>query len=195
MRKIVFAVLWWTSAIGLAKSADPVVLVCSHHGVDEVISRAQMIATQIFVPLGVRLRWSSAGSQCAEAAIRISYSHDTPRTLLPNALAYSRPFADPDGKGVQIEIFRDRVIGGAGELARIQILAHVIAHELGHVLGGSDWHSVQGVMRARWSTQDLTTMQRHNLGFSQEDVLIIRAGVAGSAAKGRLQLARTGSAY
>jgi len=36
-----------------------------------------------------------------------------------------------------------------------QILGHVIAHELGHLLG-SETHSPTGIMRADWNFKDLT---------------------------------------
>ncbi len=42
------------------------------------------------------------------------------------------------------------------------ILGHAAAHEIGHLLLGSNSHSPQGLMRARWSRQDL-----QNAGIGQ----------------------------
>jgi hypothetical protein len=48
-----------------------------------------------------------------------------------------------------------------------QILGHVIAHELGHLLG-LDSHSPTGIMRADWSRTDLEDAFSGNLLFARQ---------------------------
>jgi hypothetical protein len=48
------------------------------------------------------------------------------------------------------------------------ILALVLAHEIGHLLLPVGAHSEHGVMRARWRTEDLRRLDVGRLGFTAE---------------------------
>jgi hypothetical protein len=50
-----------------------------------------------------------------------------------------------------------------------QILGSVIAHELGHLLLGANCHSMTGLMRARWSWEELIAADRGELDFSNSE--------------------------
>jgi hypothetical protein len=56
-----------------------------------------------------------------------------------------------------------------------EILAHVIAHELGHVLLPGPAHAVSGIMRANWNTTDWTLIQQKRLNFTTEQARFLRA--------------------
>jgi hypothetical protein len=56
-------------------------------------------------------------------------------------------------------------------------LAHVMVHEIGHVLEQMQRHSENGVMKARWSAADIKRMERDPLPFAPEDVESIREGL------------------
>jgi len=58
------------------------------------------------------------------------------------------------------------------------ILGYVLAHEIGHALQGVVRHSASGVMRATWTTDDFEQMGKDGLRFTEEDVLLIRLGLA-----------------
>ena len=62
-----------------------------------------------------------------------------------------------------------------------QILGHAIAHELGHLLLRTSGHAPTGLMRARWSSEDLRRAAWGQLGFTSEQVTVIRAEVAARA--------------
>ena len=99
------------------------------------------------------------------------------------ALANSTPFAP----GVKtITVLYDRVRTIAGTRARQpHILAHVLAHELGHILIGTNGHSPTGVMKARWSSEDLLEMEKRQLKFTSGDLNLIREGLYRMKAQGR----------
>ena len=65
------------------------------------------------------------------------------------------------------------------ELGVAQLLGHVFAHELGHLLLGPNSHSGMGLMRARWSSRELHAADHGVLFFSaSEDRRIQKAVLA-----------------
>ena len=61
------------------------------------------------------------------------------------------------------------------------IVTHVLVHEIVHILQGASQHSATGIMKAHWSHQDYMEMSWRPLSFSEEDVQLIRFGVAARA--------------
>jgi hypothetical protein len=49
-----------------------------------------------------------------------------------------------------------------------RVMAHTIAHELGHLLLGSNSHSPTGIMTAHWDTQVLTRICQEGLYFNHQ---------------------------
>jgi hypothetical protein len=67
-------------------------------------------------------------------------------------------------------VYLDRVESVARS-ARIDIgllLGRTMAHEIGHLLLGTSEHSVEGLMRARWSAEELTRNRPADWTFSTE---------------------------
>ena len=57
------------------------------------------------------------------------------------------------------------------------LLAHVLAHEISHILQGTDQHSARGVMKALWDINDYLRMARHPLPFTDLDIQLIYRGL------------------
>jgi hypothetical protein len=57
------------------------------------------------------------------------------------------------------------------------VLAHVLVHEITHVLEGIDRHSATGIMKAHWNYNDYLEMRRKPLPFAHEDVNLIYDGL------------------
>ena len=76
-------------------------------------------------------------------------------------------------------VFFDRVRDRAesGELGQAQVMAHAIAHELGHLLLGSDSHFSIGIMRARWGPEEVRRMAKGGLLFRPEQAPIMKANL------------------
>lgn len=106
----------------------------------EVIPRAQALTTRMFDQIGVALVWRRL-ERCSEELrpIVILLSLDTPRELFPKALAASYPF-----EGVHIRVFYDRVRTVTDSCPLPVLLAHVLAHEIGHILQRTNAHSASG---------------------------------------------------
>ncbi len=89
-----------------------------------------------------------------------------PKTALGFALANSR----------RAYVFSNRVEGLARPCRcgnRAQILGHAMAHEIGHVLLGSNSHSSKGIMRPDWKRKDLQRAATGRLLFTSQQTKII----------------------
>src|ERR1700682_765215 len=62
--------------------------------------------------------------------------------------------------GSQADVFYGKIAGfhGIRPEETGTLLGHAMAHELGHLLLGSNSHSVRGIMCAEWRTADLIRM-------------------------------------
>jgi hypothetical protein len=98
---------------------------------DPVKSIAKALASEMFAGIGVRIDWRSgqpAASSATAGAIAIELVTETPGTFLPGALAYAQPY-----EGVHIQVFYDRI---KYKPAPAELLAHVLVHEITHILQG-----------------------------------------------------------
>jgi hypothetical protein len=59
-----------------------------------------------------------------------------------------------------------------------QILAHAVAHEIGHLLLDLPFHSEIGIMRADWDLKDLQSIAYGYLNFTPQQAAAIRGEVA-----------------
>lgn len=128
------------------------------------------LARRMFAAINVEIVWhTGVPSHLAPGAIVIEMTTNTPDTLKPGALAYAFPY-----EGIHIRVLFDRVqkLGDNRE-----VLAHVIVHEVTHILQGEPRHSEEGVMKALWSTEDLREMAFRPMKFAPEDVQLIDAGL------------------
>jgi hypothetical protein len=89
---------------------------------------------------------------------------------LPEALGFSQPL-----EGGHITIFLDRV-----EKMNYPafVLSYAMVHEITHVLEGVGRHSDTGIMKAHWDVRDICEMRRGHIPFANEDVRLIRDGLA-----------------
>jgi len=80
-------------------------------------------------------------------------------------------------EGEHIVVFYDRVQRTYSGSPQI-LLAHVVAHEITHILQGVAQHSDEGLMKARWDRDDYARMALQPLTLTKTDLQLIREGVA-----------------
>ena len=152
------------------RPAERPVEVCASMGYDFTVQRAETIASDMFRQAGVKIEWHRDHS-CPAGAIRISFSDGTYRKTLPDALAYALPY-----ERTHIVVFYDRLRRhGSARLA--VLLAHVMVHEITHILQGVSRHSDSGIMMAHWGTNEYNEMAFHPLPFTAADVRLIHIGL------------------
>jgi hypothetical protein len=154
-------------------SAEPVIVICMDHAIDPwVIERAQVMASRMFAGIDVLLEWRGTRN-CGEGdnmviELRIS----TPRDYQPGALAEAFPY-----EKTHILVFYDRMQNSTEPAILSGLLAHVLVHEITHMLEGVSRHSNTGVMKAHWDCKDFVAMRSKPLPFAPEDVRIIHYGI------------------
>ena len=147
----------------------------SQHADLMLLRRAQQSATSIMDLAGIRVIWNTGAPRtadpCCAVAFVLELAVSTPPNFKPEAMAYTFPFQEAGA----ITIFYDRVRRIRQRPDRV--LAHVIAHEVIHMLQGIARHSETGLMKSPWSQEDYHVMLRSTLPLAAEDIDLIRAGL------------------
>ena len=149
-----------------------------------VLAPAKREAAAVLRNAGIRARWETLGGrsqekggECPKSAadvIDVLVMDRGNKNDHPGALAYSLPFAP---SGMRVVIFYDR-IAVQSTTPNPTIMGFAMAHEIGHVLRGTDSHNLSGVMRAHWDERDYSLMAAHVLNFSEDDADSMRRYVA-----------------
>lgn len=143
-----------------------------------MLSLAKKETSTILRQADVRVRWTEHATAplrtCSGRAVDISsidilIQDQTRPQDHPGALGYSRPFAS---SGFRVVIFYDRILSWMPAPSP-QLLGHVIAHELGHMLMGTLSHAETGVMEAHWTRHEMQQLQMHPLTFTPGDTGMI----------------------
>jgi hypothetical protein len=171
--------------IGMSAQAEQRVTVYVQDGMVvplKTLAQAERLAADMFATAGVRIEWRNGHPR--EAAITVSMAETTPKAYLPGALAFALAY-----EGVHINIFYDRVIASTPPEVTPSLLAHVLTHEITHILQGCNRHSETGIMKAHWARGDIDQMGFKPLSFTSEDVDLIHNGLAARARTGSLSAA------
>jgi len=152
------------------------IYVYNNAGVSAItLSRAEDRARKIFRQAGVETTWYNCsvhgmgGANCSgsldRGTIVVQIAHDTAKLKTE---VFGSSFIGRSGYGSYVDVFFDR----AQQLCREvkvdlpEVLGHIISHEIGHLLLGTDSHSRFGIMRATWDNTELAQADRGRLLFS-----------------------------
>jgi hypothetical protein len=127
-------------------------------------------ASEMFASIGVRIDWHEWNS-CPAGAIAVHLFYAPLNRQTPKNLGFAEPH-----EGTRIVVFLDRVenLNPEGEP---RVLAHVLVHEITHILEGIGRHSATGIMKGRWDREDYFAMRYKPLPFAQEDIDLIYDGL------------------
>jgi hypothetical protein len=152
---------------------------------NKTLAEATGLAAKMFAGIGLRIRWrigQPAASQLQqEGAIVVRLATDFPETFRPSSSAFALPY-----EGVHITVFFDRLSRSARQRGLPVLLAHVLVHEITHMLQGLGRHSDSGIMKAHFTKDDCRHMTWKPLPFAPEDVELIHRGLAARASAGRM---------
>ena len=189
-----------------AASAELTIRLYDYASTDRaLLERSIKIATELFAEVGVPVTWeqcrthpaqrkrSPSCSQIADASVLQLRIHDKDQSKRMNLRAWQLGYALPSdgGFGVVAGVFLHKVrdFSRSQGLDAATMLGHVMAHELGHLLLGSNRHALRGVMRPRWTRRDLHRSQIGALRFSPNQARRMRAQVETRSREGAEALA------
>jgi hypothetical protein len=163
----------------------------------QTLDRAIEEASSVLAAVGVRVLWEPGEADSEEgrtvdmtsrtvaterlrddrAFIVVRCVLGVPATALPSALGFSLPWAK---NGVHVTLFYDRIeeVAIAVPVSTAKILGSALAHEIGHVLLGSEQHSLTGIMKAVWSRADYGHLVTRQFEFQPGEAAVLREEVA-----------------
>lgn len=167
---------------GLAsRQRNPQVLVCVYNqaGVsDRMLRDAEANTSRVFRQSSIHLLWANCADKDAnlndyrDSALDLRlYIHVVPRAVTLSQDAFGSAFLGSDGTGRYADVFLDSIRQLQAEQSAAtlpEVLGHVMAHEIGHLLLGLKAHSSTGIMQARWSAAELWSMAMGRLVFDEE---------------------------
>jgi hypothetical protein len=130
----------------------------------------------MFHDAGVKVSWrmGSPSRSAMQGSISIDITSSSPPKIIhSNALAYADAF-----ERIHVTILWDRLQRAAQQGTPISLLAHVLVHEITHVLQRVECHSTEGIMKAHWTADDIWLMAREPLPFDRLDMQLIRERLA-----------------
>jgi hypothetical protein len=148
------------------------------------LEAARKVTEAVLHDVGIRLQWRdcTASDECSKplgASERIVRIIAAPREGDPQSLGYS--FVDRATRtGLLATAFADRVaaVAASAEVHPGQLLGRTIAHELGHLLEGSTDHAAAGLMRAHWTSLELSRNAPEDFRLSSEEGRLMRRALS-----------------
>lgn len=143
-----------------------------------VLIRAKAISSRMFATARVNVEWSSIGAERypesrQSQSVILDFVTNAPLSQHPGAFAYAQVY-----DAVHIVVLLDRIESSADSPIQLStLLAHVMTHEITHLLQGISRHSETGVMKAHWSAKDILQMVHEPLRFAPEDIDLIQRGL------------------
>jgi hypothetical protein len=161
------------SAGNIAIPTGQVISVCVEATANSssTIFQARAIASKMFAAASLTIEWRRSDN-CPADGIRISLSQFSRASDHPKAYAYALPY-----EGTHIVLFWDRIQNSTEPRGLPYLVAHVLVHEITHILEGTCRHSDTGVMKAVFTRSDIDEMGFHPLAFAAVDLDLIRDGL------------------
>jgi hypothetical protein len=186
-----------TARPGVSQSAgsDPFITVCIYNQAlvsKLTLNRARELTITLFRQAGIKAVWLDcsrymSNSQSAACRSGIGPAYLSLR-ITPGPVSTQAGFSKSTTgfatltaheKGIDASVFFRRVdeIAEKHNIPNYRILGIAMAHEIGHLLLGSNSHSRTGIMRPHWDRQDLVPGGRF-LGFTAEEATVMHADVS-----------------
>ena len=157
------------------------------------VTAARSEADHIFRRAGISLAWidcrvpgSKAGPACTEPLLmgRDVMLRLVDRTPIDGdrIVALGESMLDREERGgvlMTVDMFPIRAVAERASSLAATLLGRAIAHEIGHLLLGSGEHPRIGLMRARWSHDELRGLRPAHWGFSSREAARMRRMVLG----------------
>lgn len=153
-----------------------------------LIEKAEREADRVFVAAGLKVSWTNCPAGKRVVTDQVVCEPLGPPQLSVRIVQRSRYLTDATfglayisdtGPSRYCDVFYNRVqdLQQQGVASISSVLGHVLAHEIGHLLLGTNSHSRTGIMRAQWQADELRAASMGRLLFSSEEGERIREQV------------------
>jgi hypothetical protein len=154
----------------------------------QILATAQDEAMRIYRKAGVTIYWMVCKSSTMEVDLRCqdspSATHLNLRIVQHASKAsdgvFGVAFLSAEGTGAYTDVSYNSVeeLDREWHVGVARVLGHVMAHEIGHLLLGSNAHSRQGIMCPSWHRDELRRASMGALLFSEEQARFMRERLA-----------------
>ena len=195
----------WAKRVGDPMSAITVsVYDDSQVGLD-TLQEAEQVSAELFARVGIEIHWLNCGvngelthvsPECGQARfpqmLQLRLLRRS-RDLKPDTFGIS--YLNAGGEGCYSQVFVEPIeaLHQQFPIGLSTLLGYVAAHELAHLLLGSNSHSALGIMRAKWGPKDLEMANIGGLRFFDEQREKMAARVAAGIRHNEQMLAATAS--
>jgi hypothetical protein len=162
---------------------------------DDSLRDARTSAGAIFGQAGIAVRWldcrvpqSAAGAGCtepleqgSELILRLMNGNSSVMQTSSRIVALGESMLDRQRRGgvlMTVDLLPVRGIASQANADTALLLGRAIAHEIGHLLLGSGDHPREGLMRARWSQEELRGLKPSHWRFSPSEAARMRQNLA-----------------
>jgi len=195
----IWAAFWMVGWSLLARAGEPtkdnsqvtVFVNDSANATEQIVLAAERNAGRIFHNAGVGVEWVNCGAQ--EGSLSQTQCRDTRMSpglvvrIIPRARTlgddiFGVSFVDHDS-GTYADLFFEpieQLHQRNRDISLAPILGDVLAHELGHLLLGSNAHSRDGIMQPHWTREQLRRVAMGQMRFSKEQAARMRTRIASS---------------
>ncbi len=147
---------------------------------DKILAEAEKEATRIYLNAGVDTVWiacrtsKTTPNPLGACVARLSRTHLTlhivARASQDRDSIFGIAFLSQLGEGTYGDVFYPSVekLYTEGGTSLSRVLGHVMAHEIGHLLLGTNSHSPLGIMRPHWQKDELRSMGMGTLLFTPQ---------------------------
>jgi hypothetical protein len=187
---IVWAAIYSTSAVAKAPESIPHVQVSlfdDAHVSPGTLAQAHVRASAIFAQAGIEVDFllcppadpadfQPPHSPCSNLAWPSHLSvRIIPRGRSVGADIFGQAMVDDSGGGIYAKVYYQNLVSSPNHpgIPDGEMLGYVIAHELGHLLLGSNSHSHTGLMQATWNPRILSEMPRALLVFTRDQKALL----------------------
>ena len=157
------------------------------------LDRARDEANRVLAAAGVAVRWeqcrtsedeTNKDASCAQRAaahviqFRI-HPEDMAKKLTSRGIEFGYAIPLENGYGIIAGVYLDRTADMARAIGADLhvVLGHTMAHEIGHLLIGTNSHAGRGIMRPTWDDREVHLAKTGALGFTREQAVTMQAQV------------------
>jgi len=180
----------WSKEIALAEMRMTI-SVHNDAGISaDTLRGAEMEASRVFRQSGIEAKWLNCPlpadgtedpAQCrtAEFPARLQL-RIARRSRNLSEITSGISYLSADGSGCYANLFYQRVeeMHERNRVNLASLLGDVATHEIGHLLLGANSHAASGIMRARWESEELGSISKGTLFFSDAESRQMRSKLA-----------------